>query len=200
MFYFGFEQEMIKLIVGLGNPGKEYHNTRHNLGYKVIDELAKRNKKRLKEGKGEYFFCEMESDNRQLFLVKPSTFMNICGWAVVDCLGDFDMKPENLFVLCDDVNLPLGNIRIRESGSDGGHKGLRSIIYQLNTLNFARLRMGVEKPEEGIDLEEYVLEDFKEEELEKAGGMIDQAAGAVEDTVALGIKEAMNKYNQRILH
>lgn len=183
------------MIVGLGNPGKEYENTRHNLGYKVIDELAKRKNKRLKGGKGEYYFCKIESADGEIFLVKPSTFMNICGWAVVDCLTDFDARTENLFVLCDDINLPLGKIRIRESGSDGGHKGLRSIIYQLNTLNFARLRMGVEQPEEGMDLEEYVLQDFKEEEFEKVGTMIGQAAEAVEETLALGIKEVMSKYN-----
>jgi len=186
---------MIKLVVGLGNPGREYENNRHNLGYKVIDELAKRKRKTLKEGKGEYFFCEMKAAQRDFFLVKPSTFMNMCGWAVVDCMADFDMKPENLFVVCDDVNLRLETIRIRESGSDGGHKGLRSIIYQLNTLNFARLRMGVGVPEEAMDLEEYVLEDFKEEELKAVKKMIEQAADAMEYTLVFGIQEAMNKYN-----
>jgi len=186
---------MIRLIVGLGNPGKEYEKNRHNLGYKVIDELAMRKRKTLKPGKGEYFFCEVKSDQGEFIVAKPSTFMNMCGWAIVDCLADFDLKPENLLVLCDDVYLPLGKIRIRENGSDGGHKGLRSIIYQLNTLDFARLRMGVEEPEQGKDLEEYVLEDFQEEELKEVDRMIGQAAAAVEDTVVHGIKEAMNKYN-----
>lgn len=183
------------MIVGLGNPGKEYEKNRHNLGYKVIDELAMRKRKTLKPGKGEYFFCEVKSDQGEFIVAKPSTFMNMCGWAIVDCLADFDLKPENLLVLCDDVYLPLGKIRIRENGSDGGHKGLRSIIYQLNTLDFARLRMGVEEPEQGKDLEEYVLEDFQEEELKEVDRMIGQAAAAVEDTVVHGIKEAMNKYN-----
>lgn len=186
---------MIKLVVGLGNPGKEYENNRHNLGYKVIDELTKRKRKILRAGKGDYFFCQLESGEREFFLVKPSTFMNICGWVVVDCLTDFNMMPENLFVLCDDIYLPSGKIRIRESGSDGGHKGLRSIIYQLNTLDFARLRMGVGMPEEEMDLEEYVLEDFKKEESKTVGIMVKQAADAVEETLDLGIKEVMNKYN-----
>ncbi len=186
---------MIKLVVGLGNPGKEYQNNRHNLGYKVIDELTKRKKKRLKEGKGDYLFCQVESKERDFLLVKPTVFINMCGWVVVDCLADFNMSPENLFVLCDDVNLPLGRIRIRESGSDGGHKGLRSIIYQLNTLNFARLRMGVGMPEKEMDLEEYVLENFNQGELETVEKMIEQATDAMEYTLAFGIKEAMNKYN-----
>jgi len=186
---------MIKLVVGLGNPGKEYENNRHNLGYKVIEELAKRKRKTLKEGKGDYLFCQAESAENLFSLVKPSVFMNMCGWTVVDSMADFNMKPENLFVLCDDVNLPLGTIRIRESGSEGGHKGLRSIIYQLNTLSFARLKMGVGLPEEGMDLEEYVLEDFKKEELKTVEKMIEQAADATEYTLVFGIKEAMNKYN-----
>jgi PTH1 family peptidyl-tRNA hydrolase len=188
---------MIKLVVGLGNPGKEYENNRHNLGYKVIDDLAKRKRKSLKAGKGDYFFCRIESGDKELFLVKPSTFMNISGWVVVDCLTDFDMRAENLFVLCDDINLPLGEIRIREGGSDGGHKGLRSIIYQLNTLDFARLRMGVGMPEEETDLEQYVLDDFKQGELGIVDKMIRQSADAVEDTLVWGIKQTMNKYNQK---
>jgi PTH1 family peptidyl-tRNA hydrolase len=186
---------MIKLVVGLGNPGKEYQNNRHNLGYKVIDELAQRSKRALREGKGEYLFCQIDSGKGEILLVKPTTFMNMCGWTVVDCLADFDMKSENLLVLCDDINLPLGKIRIKESGSDGGHKGLRSIIYQLNTLDFARLRMGVGMPEEDMDLEEFVLADFKEEELETVNKIIKQAAEVVENTLISGIKETMNRYN-----
>ena len=186
---------MIDLVVGLGNTGKEYENNRHNVGYKVVDELVKRKRKTLKAGKGDYYYCQIESAGRKIFLIKPSTFMNICGWVVLDCLADFNSKPENLLVLCDDINLPLGKIRIREGGTDGGHKGLRSIIYQLNTLDFPRLRMGVGMPEEEVDLEEFVLEDFKEEELEQANKMINQAADATESTLSLGIKQAMNKYN-----
>lgn len=186
---------MINLVVGLGNPGKEYQDNRHNLGYKVIDELARRKRKVLKAGKGDYYYCKIESDGREIFLIKPYTFMNICGWVVVDCMADFNMRPENLLVLCDDINIPLGKIRIREGGNDGGHKGLRSIIYQLNTLDFARLRMGVGVPEEGVDLERFVLEDFRKDELETANKMISQTADATESILSLGIKQAMNKYN-----
>jgi PTH1 family peptidyl-tRNA hydrolase len=186
---------MINLVVGLGNPGKEYENHRHNLGYKVIEKIAKRKRKALKAGKGDYYYCQVESDGREIFLIKPHTFMNICGWVVLDCLADFDRRPENLLILCDDINLPLGKVRIRESGTDGGHKGLRSIIYQLNTLDFARLRMGVGIPEEGLDLEEYVLQDFNVNEWESVQEMITEASDATEDILSSGIKEAMNKYN-----
>ena len=186
---------MINLVVGLGNPGKEYENNRHNLGYKVIEKLARRKRKDFKAGKGDYYYCQIESNREEIFLIKPHTFMNICGWVVLDCLADFNMIPENLLILCDDINLPLGKIRIRESGTDGGHKGLRSIIYQLNTLDFARLRMGVGVPEEEQDVERFVLEDFKKDELDTVNEMINQAADATEGILSLGIKKAMNKYN-----
>jgi len=188
---------MLKLVVGLGNPGKEYENNRHNLGYRLIDLLIKRKKGKLKPGKGEYFCSEIEIDNHEIILAKPTTFMNMSGWAVVDCLGDFGLKSDNLFVLCDDVNLPLGKIRLREKGTDGGHKGLRSIIYQLNTIDFARLRMGVGLPEEKIDLEEYVLRDFQEEGKDIVEKMLKTSAEAVEVSILYGIEKGMSRFNQQ---
>jgi PTH1 family peptidyl-tRNA hydrolase len=188
---------MLKLVIGLGNPGKEYENSRHNLGYRLIDLLVKRKKGKLKPGKGEYFYSEIKIDDQKVILAKPTTFMNMSGWAVVDCLGDFGLKPENLFVLCDDVNLPLGKIRLREKGTAGGHKGLRSIIYQLNTIDFARLRMGVGLPEEKIDLEEYVLRDFQEEEKDIVDKMLETSAEAVEVSILYGIEKGMSRFNQQ---
>ncbi len=187
---------MLKLILGLGNPGKEFENSRHNLGYKLVDLLTKKKKVDLKPGKGEYLYCEADFGDNKAWLVKPTTFMNMSGWTVVDCLGDLGISAEGLLVLCDDVNLPLGKIRIREKGTDGGHKGLRSIIYQLNTFYFPRLRMGIGLPKDDVDLEKYVLEDFNEKELKAVDKMLQISADAVEYTILNGIKEGMNRFNQ----
>jgi PTH1 family peptidyl-tRNA hydrolase len=202
---------MLNLIVGLGNPGERYKNTRHNLGYRVVDFLADRfdrfdkltasklttrkNKKEFKPGKGELLFCETEVGGERIFLIKPLTFMNSSGVAVVEAMDNFNLGIENLLVVCDDVSLPLGKIRIREKGTDGGHKGLRSIVYQLNSIDFARLRMGIGDTPENFDLEEFVLEDFKPEEKEKTDQMIEKAALAVENTVMNGIEDSMNRFN-----
>jgi PTH1 family peptidyl-tRNA hydrolase len=186
---------MVNLIVGLGNPGERYRNTRHNLGYRVVDFLAERDKKEFKPGKGEFLFCEIEVGGERVYLIKPLTFMNSSGVAVVEAMNDFNLGIENLLVVCDDVALPLGKIRIREKGSDGGHKGLRSIIYQLSSIDFARLRMGIGDTPENVDLEEFVLEDFKPDEKEKTDQMIEKAVLGVENTVMNGIEDSMNRFN-----
>lgn len=186
---------MLNLIVGLGNPGERHKNTRHNLGYRVVDFLAEKNKKSFKPGGGEFLFCEIGIKEEKIYLTKPVTFMNASGVAVIDTLNNFNLGIENLLVVCDDVNLPLGKIRIKEKGSDGGHKGLRSIIYQLNSIEFARLRMGIGEVPEKIDLEEFVLQDFKEAEKEKVNEMLEEAALAVENTLTNGIEYSMNRFN-----
>jgi PTH1 family peptidyl-tRNA hydrolase len=194
---------MVNLIVGLGNPGERYRNTRHNLGYRVVDFLADRfdkltigkNKKDFKPGKGEFIFCETRVGGERVYLIKPLTLMNSSGMAVAEAINNFNLGIENLLVVCDDVALPLGKIRIREKGSDGGHKGLRSIIYQLNSIDFPRLRMGIGDTPENVDLEEFVLEDFKPEEKEKTDQMIEKATLAVENTVMNGIEDSMNRFN-----
>lgn len=186
---------MLNLIVGLGNPGERYKNTRHNLGYRVVDFLAEKNKKEFKPGKGAFLSCEIKVEGERINLIKPLTFMNASGVAVAEAIDNFSLGIENLFVLCDDVNLPLGRIRIREKGTDGGHKGLRSIIYQLNSMDFVRLRMGIGDAPENVDLEEFVLEDFKPEEKEKVDQMIENTALAVENTLTKGIQDSMSRFN-----
>ena len=186
---------MLNLIVGLGNPGERYKNTRHNLGYRVIDFLAGKNKKDFKPGKGDFLFCEIQIKEEIIYLTKPLAFMNSSGVAVVETLDNFNLEIENLLVVCDDVNLPLGKIRIREKGTDGGHKGLRSIICQLNSIDFARVRMGIGDIPEKVDLEEFVLEDFKEEEKEQVNQMVEKAAQAVENTWVNGIEDSMSRFN-----
>jgi PTH1 family peptidyl-tRNA hydrolase len=188
---------MLRLIVGLGNPGEEYKNTRHNLGYRVIDSLADESSRTLKPGKGDYLFCEIrEKRERSIFLVKPLTYMNSSGEAVVDALDHFRLAPENVLVLCDDANLPLGKIRIREKGTDGGHKGLGSIIYHLNSVLFARLRMGIGEVPEGMELEDFVLREFDQEEKETVDRMIERACAAVENTLTWGIEDTVSRFNE----
>ena len=187
---------MLSLIVGLGNPGEMYKNTRHNLGYRVVDSLAHKNNKGFKPGKGDYLFCEIEEEKeRNCFLIKPLTYMNASGEAVVDALDHFGLERENLFVLCDDVNLPLGKIRIREKGTEGGHKGLKSIIYHLNSIDFARLRMGIGEAPRWMDLEEFVLKEFDGEEKETVESMIEKACAVVENTLIWGLEDSMNRFN-----
>jgi PTH1 family peptidyl-tRNA hydrolase len=187
---------MLNLIVGLGNPGESYKNTRHNLGYRVVDSLASKINKSFKPGKGNYLFCEIEEEKeKRFFLLKPLTYMNVSGEVVVDALDHFSLSQENLLVLCDDINLPLGKIRIREKGTDGGHKGLKSIIYNLNSIFFARLRMGIGEAPEGMELEEFVLREFSEKEKQTVEKMIEKACTAVENTLIWGIEDSMSRFN-----
>lgn len=186
---------MLNLVVGLGNPGERYKNTRHNLGYRVVDLLVENNKKGFEPGRGEFLFCEIQIKDERIRLIKPLTFMNSSGVAVVEAIDDFKSGIENLLVVCDDVNLPLGKIRIREKGTDGGHKGLRSIIYQLNSIDFARLRMGIGDTPEKVDLEEFVLRNFEEEQEEKANEMVEKAVFAVENILTRGIEDSMSRFN-----
>ncbi len=187
---------MLSLVVGLGNPQERYSNTRHNLGYRVVDYLATQNNKSFKPGKGDYLFCEVEEETeKKIFLFKPLTYMNASGEAVMDALDHFRLGRENILVLCDDVNLPLGKIRIREKGTDGGHKGLKSIIYHLDSINFARLRMGIGEAPPGMDLEEFVLKEFDEQEKETVEKMIEKACTAVKNTLIWGVEDSMSRFN-----
>jgi PTH1 family peptidyl-tRNA hydrolase len=187
---------MLSLIVGLGNPGERYRNTRHNLGYRVVDSLAGETDRSFRPGRGDYLFCEIEEEKRdRYFLVKPVTYMNFSGEAVVDALNHFGLGRENLLVLCDDVNLPLGRIRIREKGTEGGHKGLKSIIENLNSIWFARLRMGIGEAPEGMELEEFVLKEFLQEEKQSVEEMIEKACTAVKNTLIWGIEDSMGRFN-----
>ena len=187
---------MVRLVVGLGNPGRSYQKTRHNLGYRVVDLLAEKHKTKFKGGKGEYLYCRVEVEGRKVCLLKPLTFMNASGQAVFDSLRFFNLTPPELFVICDDVNLPLGSLRIREKGSDGGHKGLRSIIYQLGTEEFPRLRIGIGLAAEGIDLEDFVLQRFEKEEGKNVEELIQRGSQAVESSIILGVRESMNRFNK----
>ncbi|MBD3349780.1 MAG: aminoacyl-tRNA hydrolase [Candidatus Eisenbacteria bacterium] len=185
------------LIVGLGNPGREYEGTRHNVGFRVVSRLASRSGIALRAGRGEFLSGSGRVAGRAIELALPLTYMNMSGLAVRELLSLRGLAASGLLVICDDVNLPLGRIRLRPAGSDGGHNGLSSIIAQLGTEAFPRLRLGVGGAPEDEDLAEYVLGMFEAREEPAVEEMIERAVGAVDLCLARGIDAAMQECNRR---
>ncbi|WP_457600503.1 aminoacyl-tRNA hydrolase [Hydrogenivirga sp.] len=190
---------MIKLVVGLGNPGKEYENTRHNVGFMVIDEIVKR--LRLKHFTEEALshLYRTKIAGRDVLLAKPQTFMNNSGLAVVNLLEDYNLRPEEMLVVYDDLDLPLGMTRLRLEGSSGGHRGVESIIKNIKTERFPRLKVGIGRPGNKRDVVSYVLSPFTKEEEELARAVIKKAAECVLRSVELSPEDAMEFCNRRDL-
>ncbi len=187
---------MIKLVAGLGNPGKKYEATRHNLGFMVLDVLAADTESGFRKRKGQYKQATVRIAGRNLLLIKPQTYMNLSGIAVEEALRYNDLAIEEVLVICDDVNLPFGTLRIRHRGSDGGHNGLRSIIAETGSSNFARLRIGVGlAADENKPLEAHVLEKFSGPEAKELRRILKDAASAVGTILSDGIEAAQTKYN-----
>jgi PTH1 family peptidyl-tRNA hydrolase len=182
------------LIAGLGNPGKKYHETRHNIGFRVADLLAHKFKKTFKKNHDTFRSVLFEYNNKEIILLKPTTFMNLSGIAVAAGINYYDIVLSNLLVICDDINLKFGTIRIRSKGSDGGQKGLRSIISSLETKNFARLRIGV--GDHFQDAAEYVLTPFNPAEKKDLPSIIQISADATLSYVLNGIELTMNRFNR----
>lgn len=186
-------------VVGLGNPGTEYGQMRHNVGFQVLDTLSGRWKKGFKPGKGEYYFVRAAIGDREVILVKPLTFMNNSGEAVAEVIDRFSLPFSSLLVVADDFALPLGVLRLRPSGSDGGHNGLSSIIYQLQSDQFPRLRCGIGRAEmpPPSAMADFVLSAFEPEEQASVRSMVGRAADAVTHFVSAGIESAMNVFNRQ---
>lgn len=182
-------------VVGLGNPGARYARTRHNIGFQVVDKLA--DILRIRE----FSFAEnrYQAAGRhgewEVILCKPWTYMNLSGQAVVPMMEQFDLQPADLLIIYDEVQLPLGHLRLRGRGSDGGHNGLASVIEEAGTDRIPRLRCGVDFSPATADLVDYVLSPFEEEELPHVVSMIDRAASAVLAVMDTGMQRAMNVYN-----
>jgi PTH1 family peptidyl-tRNA hydrolase len=181
-------------IIGLGNPGIKYKKTRHNVGFMVIDELAKKWNIKLDKGKGPYKFKKTEVDRKDVLLVRPTTFVNKSGIAVETVCNKYQIHLSNLLILCDDFNLPLGKLRLRKKGSNGGHNGLASIIQSLETQLFPRLRFGIGLPKQ-IDTVDYVLSPFHSSEIETVEVMIEKGVQAVTDFISQGVHWTMDNYN-----
>ncbi len=152
----------MKLIVGLGNPGKEFVNTYHNLGFEVIEEIAKKMGVSVNKSKGNALYCQAKYNNEIVFLIKPLTYMNLSGQAVKYFANFYKISPEDIVVICDDIDLPKGTSRYREKGSGGTHNGLKNIVHELKSENFKRVKIGAGN-DKSIDLKDYVLSKIDEE-------------------------------------
>jgi PTH1 family peptidyl-tRNA hydrolase len=185
----------LKIIVGLGNPGKRYRNTRHNVGFAVIDALARARKCRFSRGRCRSLIARTEMGECRIMLAKPTTFVNLAGDAVACILRRTGAEPRELLVIADDVNLSFGKLRIRARGGYGGHKGLRSIISTVGTEEFPRLRVGVGSEDMPEDLTDYVLGEFAEHEAHELPDLLERCCRAVEAVVLNGVEQAMNEFN-----
>ena len=184
---------MMKLIVGLGNPGREYAETRHNVGFKVADEIGHRLDLQWRKD-GDITFTKSFGEHAFL-VVKPQTFMNRSGYAVSRFVGYHNIEPRDILVVVDDVDLPLGRIRIRAKGSAGTHNGLKSVVEQLGTREFPRLRMGVGRGDARRDLADYVLATFEPAEKPEVEALVTRAADAAQMFTVESIEKVMNVYN-----
>jgi len=185
---------MTRLIVGLGNPGRQYARNRHNAGFKCLDALARAHGISLRSREGRAQTGRGEIGGQELILAKPLTYMNRSGGAVAALLRRHQIAPDQILVIYDDLALPLGRIRIRERGSSGGHNGVKSIIDALGTDEFPRLRVGIGPPPEG-DTAPFVLSDFSPEEQRLFARVRKTVVEAVECVVTDGLERAMNRYN-----
>lgn len=186
-------------MVGLGNWGAEYARTRHNVGFLCVDRLAARHALSFASGGRDVRGARLADtmiEGTRLVLAKPRGFMNTCGPAVRRLVEAHRLKPEQLLVVCDDLDLPLGRLRLRRGGSAGGHHGLESIINSLGTQDFPRLRLGIGRPARRAEVVDYVLSDFTPEEREALDAVLEAAAQAAEAVALEGVEAAMNRFNQ----
>ncbi len=183
------------VILGIGNPGKQYDNTKHNIGFISLDFLASELNIKINKIKHKALIGEGNLAGEKVLLVKPQTFVNLSGESAGEILSFYKLPPENLIVVCDDVNLDQGRVRIRPSGSDGGHNGLKNIIYHLHSDAFPRIRMGVGQKPEGYDLADWVLSKFSKEEISVMSKLVDKVPDMVKEIMQNGTASAMNKFN-----
>ncbi|MBZ5678276.1 MAG: aminoacyl-tRNA hydrolase [Acidobacteriia bacterium] len=184
------------LIVGLGNPGEEYENTPHNLGFMVIDRLAASHAIRVSRKENTSFVGLGETGGKRVALAKPQTYMNLSGPAVRGLLERYELKPDRLIVVYDELDLPWGALRIRLNGSAAGHNGVKSLIGSLGTNEFTRIRIGIH-PGHPVKGEQFVLAPFKRAQKQDVEETVGRAADAVEFIIAEGAAQAMTKYNRR---
>ena len=181
------------LIVGLGNIGDEYKNTRHNVGFDVIDKISSRYNIKVNRVKFKGMYGEGFINNEKVILLKPSTYMNLSGESLVEAVNFYKISNENIIVIQDDISLPVGKLRIRASGSAGGHNGIKNIILQLSSDVFPRIKIGVGQPESNLIT--YVLGRIPKQQINILEKVYDASIEAVETTIKYGIEEAMNKFN-----
>lgn len=188
------------IIAGLGNPGIKYEETRHNFGFMAIDKFADAHNIDINQKKGSYLqgtgsIRSKEGDKVDVILIKPICYMNNSGVAVRAVLKQYELESDSLLVIYDDIDLPLGKVRIRGKGSSGGHRGIDSIINKLSTKEFTRLKLGVGDQPKGKASEDFVLEDFTKREMKIVEDVLEQSLSVIEDFAVCSISEMMQKYN-----
>ena len=182
------------LIAGLGNPGKEYEMTRHNIGFEAIDYMADQYHKKINRLKFKALYEEISIDGEKVFLIKPQTYMNLSGESIREFSAFYKIPPEHIIIIHDDISLAAGRVLVRKMGSAGGHNGLKSIIYQLHSDEFPRIKIGVGAPEQDA-LVDYVLGRFRRDEIPVLEESIIRAVKAAETIIRDGAEQAMNRYN-----
>lgn len=185
----------MKLVVGLGNPGRKYQDTRHNVGYMVLAELARRYGGSSVRAKFHADVVDANIEGERVLLLSPLTYMNLSGTSVVEAFRFYKLEIEDLLVICDDLNLPLAKVRVRTKGSSGGQKGLADIINRLGSEQFVRLRIGIGEPPSSFDAVDYVLSKFNKQETTEIELAVQQAADAVTFWVQEGADACMNRHN-----
>lgn len=183
------------LIVGLGNPENEYANTRHNMGFDTINEIAKNNNININKTKFKGLYETGIIKGKKVVLLKPQTYMNLSGESVSEVVNFYNIKPEEIIIIYDDIDVEKGKIKIRKKGGPGSHNGMKSVIQQLNTNDFARVRVGIGQPQFKNDMINYVIGKIPEDEQEVLQQGVKRAAEAVEEIIENGIDIAMNKFN-----
>lgn len=184
----------MRIIVGLGNPGEKYSRTRHNFGFMVIDRFAQQIGSECNQKKFQSLFCKVTKGQEEIILLKPQTFMNLSGIAVKEVVDMYQCQLQNLMVIYDDLDLPLGKIRIKREGGYGGHRGIESLGTYLGSADFSRLRVGIGRPAAG-NPRDYVLSAFSKEEEPIVTKVIEKASQALTTWISEGIEVCMNKFN-----
>ncbi len=187
----------MKAIFGIGNPGKKYIFTRHNIGFQVLDNFAQKYNLKFIPSKGNYWFVESTLNTFPFFLIKPSTFVNNSGLAVLEFIRKYKLSLNNILIIVDDVNLKLGEIRIRQKGGDGGHNGLKSIIYHTNSVEFTRIRIGIANNESIEQLSGYVLSEFSEKEQLQLNKSFNFTIELIENFIRGGTTGMLNFYSKK---
>ena len=190
--------EFSYLLVGLGNPGREYKDTRHNFGFMLIDRIAVRLNARGLKVQSKAIVTTATYEDRKLILAKPQTYMNLSGQSVQGLVHFYKIPLTNVMVLSDDLDIPFGTIRIRAAGGPGGQRGLSSVIESLGTKDFPRLRLGIGRPPGRMDPANFILQNFSRDEMKSISEVLDAAADAVLEFVKNGLNAAMNKFNGSI--
>ena len=186
----------MRAIIGIGNPGERYKNNRHNVGFQFLDYFAEQKTLEFKPSKFNYYFAEGEFLGNAFVLIKPCTYVNLSGNAVLNCINNYKIVNHSILVVVDDINLETSILRVRKSGGDGGHNGLGSIIYYLNTVDFLRIRIGIGNNFEVGRLSEYVLSNFTENEMKKLNSAFEVSTQLVDNFISGGMDLFLNTYSR----